>query len=495
MIGKTSIGTSFGGCVRYQFEGHKHSQDQKQAEILEAVGVRMNSASSMTADFNRGRLLNPDLGRAVWHTSVSFNPDDAAKLTNEKMLAVAQDYVKGMGLDQTQYVIIRHHDQPHPHFHLIANRVDNGGQTISDSHNYARSQTLLKELSIKHELTPVAHRRAQKQRPEQLQGADLSRHQIRQALSQVLASCSNAQAFGAGMSARGITYQVRKNELGKSVGVSFAKDGHTFKGSDIERQYSHGGIVKQIQANYARLQQQQAAAVQQQAADEAKRVKLAPEVTAVRTVPESPKKAPELSPVERKWQDTYQQYVQRLARQNAEIRTTNAWIEQAALTLAQNPSLQTAQGLQAQCPDYGLQRVLAAQVKAAESYQNRLQWREEQRQALTHQAGSWLGLSSEAREAKAKLSFLTDPQGSGLDAQMRDKHYSFWLYAKDGPPTKPAIGLDAQAYRKQEQAVVSLSSFAQQREEAQRQEVAQQQRLKQQYQNRGPKLGGGQSMG
>lgn len=486
MIGKTSIGTSFGGCVRYQFEGHKHSQEQKQAEVLEAVGVRMGSASSMTADFNRGRLLNPDLGRAVWHTSVSFNPDDVAKLTNEKMLAVAQDYLKGMGLDQTQYVIIRHHDQPHPHFHLIANRVDNQGQTISDSHNYARSQALLKELSVKHELTPVAGRRVQQQRPEQLQGADLSRHQIRQTLEQVLASCTNGHAFAERVQAQGITYQVRQNEGGKAVGVSFAKDGHTFKGSDIARHYSYGGIVKQLEANY---QQQQAVQAQKQAAQVIKPVEPVHTVVRAQTSSEEPKKAPVLSELDHKWQSAYEQYVSRLSMQNEQIRSTNAWIEQAATTLATNPTLKTAQALKQACPDYGLQQALNKQITERQYYQNRLKWADEQRQTLSRQAGSWLGLSQEAREAKAKLSYLNDPNGSGLDYQMREKHYNFWLHAKNVNDPKPVIGFDPGSHQKKEHVIVSLSSYAQQREAAERQEQAQQLRL-QQYQNRGPKLGG-----
>lgn len=486
MIGKTSIGTSFGGCVRYQFEGHKHSQEQKQAEVLEAVGVRMGSASSMTADFNRGRLLNPDLGRAVWHTSVSFNPDDATKLTNEKMLAVAQDYVRGMGLDQTQYVIIRHHDQPHPHFHLIANRVDNQGQTISDSHNYARSQALLKELSIRHKLTPVAERRAHKQRPAQLQGADRSRHQIRQTLEQVLASCSSGQAFAERVQAQGITYQVRQNETGKAVGVSFAKDGHTFKGSDIARQYSYGGILKQLEANY---RQQQAAQAQKQAAQAVKPVEPVNPVVRAQTSPEGPKKVPELSEVERKWQADYQQQVQRVRLQNEQIRATNAWIEQAAQTLAQNPTLKTAQALKQACPDYGLRQVLDGQIKAGESYQFQVEWRAEQRQTLSRQAGSWFGLSSEAKEAKAKLAYLDDSKGSGLDYEMQEKHYSFWIHARQEIKAKPSFGFQASAYQKQEHSLVSLSQFAQQREAAHQQEQAQQLRLKQ-YQNRGPRQGG-----
>lgn len=486
MIGKTSIGTSFGGCVRYQFEGHKHSQEQKQAEVLEAVGVRMSSASSMTADFNRGRLLNPDLGRAVWHTSVSFNPDDAAKLTNERMLAIAQDYVAGMGLDQTQYVIIRHHDQPHPHFHLIANRVDNQGQTISDSHNYARSQALLKELSIKHELTPVAQRRAQKQRLEQLQGADRSRHQIRQTLEQVLATCASGPAFAERVQAQGITYQVRQNEAGKAVGVSFAKDGHTFKGSDIARSYSYAGIIKQLETNH---QQQQALQAQKQAAHAIKPAEPVSGVYQPRKSPEEPKKAPALSEVERKWQADHQQHVSRLSLRNEQIRATNAWIEQAAQTLATDPTLKTAQALKQACPDYGLREALTQQIKEMESYRFQVKWRAEQQQALSRQAGSWLGLGQEAREAKAKLAYLKDPNSPGLDYQMKEKHYSFWIHAREAIKAKPELGFKASAYQKPEQAILSLSQFAQQREAAQQQEQAQQLRLKQ-YQHRGPRLGG-----
>lgn len=492
MIGKTSIGTSFGGCVRYQFEGHKHSQEQKQAQILEAVGVRMSSASSMTADFNRGRLLNPDLGRAVWHTSVSFNPDDTAKLTNEKMLAVAQDYVKGMGLDQTQYVIIRHHDQPHPHFHLIANRVDNGGQTISDSHNYARSQALLKELSIKHELTPVAKRRLQKQRPDQLQGADLSRQQIRQTLEQVLTSCASGRAFAERVQAQGITYQVRQNEAGQAVGVSFAKDGYTFKGSDIARSYSYAGITKQLETNYR--QQQQLAQAQKQAAQAIKPVESVSKVVQTPTPSEGAKKAPALSDVERKWHGEYQQLVQRLNRQNEQIRATNAWVEQAAQTLAQTPTLKTAQALKQACPDYGLGQVLDQQIKERQSYQFDVKWRAEQQQILSRQAGSWFGLSSEAKEAKAKLAYLTDPNGSGLDYQMKEKHYSFWIHARHEPKAKPTFGFDARLHQEKEQTAVPLSQFAKRQEEAQKQELAQQQRIRQ-YRSQGPKLGGGHSMG
>lgn len=461
MIGKTSIGSSFGGCVRYQFEGHKNSQADKRAEVLEAVGVRGNSASSMTADFNRGRLLNPELGKAVWHTSISFNPDDAAKLTNEKMLAVAHDYLAGMGLDQTQYAIIRHHDQPHPHFHIIANRVANDGQTISDSHNYKRSEKLLQQLSQQHQLTPVASKRPELIRPAQLVGADKTRHAIYQIVTQTLQGRPDAQQFVDQLRAQGVTCQIRSNAAGDAVGISFEKDGQRFKGSEVDRNLSLNKIEAQIARN---------------------RPTIAPAPVPVAPVPI----------IESRWQADYQVYRQREEVENTKIRTTNQWIQTAAEQLAQNPTLQTAKQLREQCPDFGLGQALDEQIKARRSYNAQVKWVAEQRQTLSRQAGSWLGLSESAREAKQKLAYLNNPAGSGLDRQMQEKHYNFWLYAREGEPAKPGFAIKASTHQKAERAIMSLSEFAQGREAAERQRQAQEQERQQrleQRQNRRPRLG------
>ncbi|MFD1145313.1 relaxase/mobilization nuclease domain-containing protein [Larkinella insperata] len=450
MIGKTVIGTSFGGCVRYQFEGHKHSPDEKRAEVLEAVGVRGYSADAMIADFNRGRMLNPELGRAVWHTSISFNPDDAAKLNNEKILAVAQDYLAGMGLDQTQYAVIRHHDKQHPHFHIIANRVGNDGQTISDSHNYKRSEHLLKQLSQQHGLTPVGEKRVERIQAEQLTGADQTKYQIYQATKQALQGCTSSDDFTARLQQQGITYQIRQNAAGQGVGISFKKDGYSFKGSQVDRKLSLKGIVAQIQQNRYLAAQQ------------------------TPTVSATSAPVPVLSEVERNWQSAYGQHVQWVQTQNAQIRTDNAWLAQAAEQLRQVPTVETARHLLKSCPHYGLQMVLEEQIKHREYYERNQQWVQEQRQA---------------REAQQKLAFLNDPKGSGLDRLMNDKYYTFWLNAKHSQDSPPALGFEAKTYQKAEYVQASLKDFAERREAAERQRQAQELDRQQQRKNRGLGLG------
>ena len=43
--------------------------------------------------------------------------------------------MKLMGIENTQFIIARHTDRDHPHCHIVYNRVDNDGRTISDKND------------------------------------------------------------------------------------------------------------------------------------------------------------------------------------------------------------------------------------------------------------------------------------------------------------------------------------------------------------------------
>jgi type IV secretory pathway VirD2 relaxase len=98
----------------------------------------------MTHDFNLRAKAKPDVSRCVWHTALSFQE----ALNNDQMRAIVKEWINRMGLASTQFVIVRHTDTKHPHAHIIANRIDDDGKTISDSHNWKRSETICRELEI-----------------------------------------------------------------------------------------------------------------------------------------------------------------------------------------------------------------------------------------------------------------------------------------------------------------------------------------------------------
>ena len=67
------------------------------------------------------------------------------------MAQVAKEYMKKMGIKDTQYVIVRHHNTPNPHCHLIFNRVDNSGQSkdpsVHESHSHEQDHSLTTDLA------------------------------------------------------------------------------------------------------------------------------------------------------------------------------------------------------------------------------------------------------------------------------------------------------------------------------------------------------------
>jgi hypothetical protein len=253
MVSRTIIGKSFRGIVRYQYTGRRDQPADKQAEILGSAGVSTNSAAEMIADFNLGRAVNPKLNFAVWHTSLSFNPDDAARLDSAQMLAIAAGYLQKMGLDNTQYVIVRHHDQPdNQHLHIIANRVDNNGKTIADGRNFYRSKLAVQALIKEHDLTPTQGQRPALQHPERLRGADRARYELRTILTEALRTETQRARLLATLQAAGVTSKERVDKQGKVTGISFEKDGYSFKGSELGRHLSLAEIDKQLAANELR---------------------------------------------------------------------------------------------------------------------------------------------------------------------------------------------------------------------------------------------------
>ena len=49
-----------------------------------------------------------------------------------------------MKITDTQYIIVRHQDREHPHVHIVFNRIDNNGKSISDRNDTVSYTHLLR---------------------------------------------------------------------------------------------------------------------------------------------------------------------------------------------------------------------------------------------------------------------------------------------------------------------------------------------------------------
>ena len=253
MIGKVKIGKSFGGICRYVFG------EEKGAEVLAIEGVRGTSAEHMAADFNAQRELNPDLGRAVMHVALAWPPGE--ELRNDQVTELARAYLKEMKVDadNTQWALVRHRDQAHPHAHLIVNRVDNDGATVSDQHNYRQSAEACRKLEKQYGLVSAQevsqdNRRAQR---EELPARAAAKLYVQDALSRHLPHATSTEELTAAMQRDGIGVQATYQK-GQLQAVVFEHEGQHLKGSELGRAYSGNNLAKTIEAQRDQVQQQRA---------------------------------------------------------------------------------------------------------------------------------------------------------------------------------------------------------------------------------------------
>ena len=169
MIGKIRKGSGFKGCVDYVL-------GKQQAVLLHADGVLAESRQDIVRSFLAQASMNPRLGKPVGHIALSYSAADAPRLTDEKMVQLAQEYMREMKITDTQYIIVRHQDREHPHVHIVFNRVGNDGKTISDRNDMYRNELVCKKLKAKHGLYFAKGKERVKQ--HRLKEPDKSKYEI-----------------------------------------------------------------------------------------------------------------------------------------------------------------------------------------------------------------------------------------------------------------------------------------------------------------------------
>ena len=242
MMAKITKGCNFGGAVRYV------TQDEKDARLLDSKGVLTTDRQSITNSFRLQSQLRPDVKVMVGHISLDFSKENVDKVDDNLMQKVADDYMRKMHIQNTQYILVRHFDREHPHCHIVFNRIDNNGHLISDKNDRVRSAKICKELTAKYGLH-MAQGKDHVHR-ERLRGADAVKYQIYDALEAIVPRCKNWKELEAALKKQGIsmafTYRGTTTDI---QGITFEKDGLHFNGSKIDRKYSFSKISAELSKN------------------------------------------------------------------------------------------------------------------------------------------------------------------------------------------------------------------------------------------------------
>ena len=251
MIGKIMKVASFSRCVHYV-------TGKEEARILASDGVLLTSTHDIIDSFEFQRQMNPRISKPVGHIALSFLPEDKDKLTDEMMTKIAKEYMELMGIKDSQFLLVRHFDNGNPHCHLVYNRINDEGKTITDQNDFRRNEQVTKLLKRKYGLTFSKGKGRTK--TERLRGTEKTKYEIYHAVGTGLLRCKSWPEFVNHLKANGVEVELvmRRNaskDLKDLQGMRFKKDGYTFKASQIRRGLSYAAILSKLDSNAEKEQQ------------------------------------------------------------------------------------------------------------------------------------------------------------------------------------------------------------------------------------------------
>ena len=138
MVAKITIPKSIEAALNY----NEKKVQKAAAECLHAANY-LSEAKNMNfyQKLNGFEMLNNLNSRATTKTiHISLNFDPSEKLSNDKLIEVANVYMEKIGFGQQPFLVYKHEDAGHPHIHIVSTTIKANGSRIN-THNIGRNQS------------------------------------------------------------------------------------------------------------------------------------------------------------------------------------------------------------------------------------------------------------------------------------------------------------------------------------------------------------------
>lgn len=166
MIAKIKTGKFFKGALKYNLDKVKEG---KASFFYSAMFKKEDpSFQEMREEFLEMAKMCPNVSNPVFHTSLNFSPNEY--LDDETLQAVIDEYMQGMGYDNTPYIVFKHGDTSHQHVHVVSINIENKDgklRKINDSFQYYKSERISRKIEKEYGLvvaTEVVKKRQELQK-------------------------------------------------------------------------------------------------------------------------------------------------------------------------------------------------------------------------------------------------------------------------------------------------------------------------------------------
>ena len=203
----------------------------------------------VVSDYNsrcRNKFLRIEIGIA---------PQDEKKLPVSELMGIAHLFAKRMGLDNHQWVAVTHKDTDNRHIHIIANRISLYGEVYDTTFVSNRAARVAEEISREKNLTIAKEVKVEKK--YQKSKANLTREQTKQQVQKICytllekykgTGITGHSMFLYELNKKSIIIERMKNKQGNVYGLKFSYAGHSFKASEIGREFGYRSLQKNFEA-------------------------------------------------------------------------------------------------------------------------------------------------------------------------------------------------------------------------------------------------------
>jgi hypothetical protein len=164
MIAKIGKGMNLFGAVSY----NQLKVDKENGKVLLAHKIPEPATGNFTVaqicrSFEPYLIANNKTEKPVRH--ISLNPDPGDKVSDDRFMQMAEQYMREMGYASQPYIVYKHTDIERTHIHIVTTCVQLDGSKIPDSYDHQRSMAACRKLEQEYNLRPVSAKTQQQDKP------------------------------------------------------------------------------------------------------------------------------------------------------------------------------------------------------------------------------------------------------------------------------------------------------------------------------------------
>lgn len=232
MIGKSTTGNNFYGCVRYALD---EEDGCKQAHIIGGNTIG-SSAAELSAEFSQNRQAKPHIKNPVWHIALSSPMHERLNDAQWQQVAIAYLDCMECDLNNHQYVVIRHHDEPQGHVHIVVNRIGEDGGVHHLRWDRLKTIQATRALEKKFDFLSA-------------KPGENFRQQVRSLIDKATHGQPSLLTFCQRLEEQGVVPELYQRQ-GRITGIAYLCQNQRIAGSVLGRGYSLPGLQKIQQVDY-----------------------------------------------------------------------------------------------------------------------------------------------------------------------------------------------------------------------------------------------------